>query len=205
MGFYTDQLLPRLQDKLMGAKPLRVARERVCQGLEGVVLEIGFGTGLNLPYYPVTVSKVVAVEPSEVCMRLAQPRIATSPVTVSYGGLTGEQLDLPSSEFDAAVSTWTLCTIPDLGAALAEVRRVLKPGGVFHFIEHGHAPDPKTIGWQERLEPINMRLLGGCHLTRRIAQEIESAGFEMATLDTYYFKGEPKPFGYTYEGRAVSP
>jgi ubiquinone/menaquinone biosynthesis C-methylase UbiE len=125
-------------------------------------------------------------------------------VPVEYGGLTGEHLDLPSHEFDAVLSTWTLCTIPNLGAALAEIRRVLKPGGSLHFVEHGHAPDPKVARMQARLEPLNKRLAGGCHLTRHVPEDIARAGFEVEVLDTYYFTGEPKPMGYTYEGRAVS-
>ena len=204
MGFYRDQLLPRFQDKVMARKPTRAVRARVCEGLSGAVVEVGFGTGLNAPYYPSEVSKVVAVEPSRVCMRIAEPRIARARVPVEYGGLTGERLDLPSGEFDAVLSTWTLCTIPNLQAALAELRRVLKPGGSFHFVEHGHAPDEKAARWQARLEPMNKRLAGGCHLTRRITDEIASAGFQIDQIDTYYFKGEPKPMGYTFEGRAVS-
>src|SRR5207244_5877955 len=141
-------------------------------------------------------------EPSQVCMRLAEPRIARSPVAVESAGLNGEHLDLPSEPFDAVPSTWTLCTIPDHAAALAELRRVLRPGGSFHFVEHGHAPDPGIVRWQERLEPLNKRLAGGCHLTRRISNSIEQAGFEIEHLDTYYFKGEPKIFGSTFEGRA---
>jgi ubiquinone/menaquinone biosynthesis C-methylase UbiE len=205
MGFYAEQVLPRLQDKVMARKPNRAVRARVCEGLAGAVVEIGFGTGLNTRYYPPDVTKVVAVEPSQVCMRIAEPRIAQSPVAVEYGGLTGEQLELPSDAFDAVLSTWTLCTIPNLDAALTELRRVLKPGGAFHFVEHGHAPDKHVVRWQERLEPLNKRLAGGCHLTRRIADDIERGGFRIEKLDTYYFKGEPKPMGYTYEGRAVSP
>jgi ubiquinone/menaquinone biosynthesis C-methylase UbiE len=96
-----------------------------------------------------------------------------------------------------------MCTIPDLSAALGEVRRVLKPGGTLHFVEHGHSPDAKTARWQHRLDPLNQRLAGGCHLTRRICESIEQAGFEMEHLDRYYSEGEPKPWGYTYEGRAV--
>jgi ubiquinone/menaquinone biosynthesis C-methylase UbiE len=203
MGFYQEQLLPRLQDKVMARKPNRAVRARVCEGLHGTVVEIGFGTGLNAPYYPSEVTKVVAIEPSRVCMRIAEPRIADTAVPVEYGGLTGERLDLSPAAFDAVLSTWTLCTIPNLEAALAELRRVLKPGGSFHFVEHGHAPDEKVVHWQERLEPLNRRLAGGCHLTRHISEDIERAGFEIDTLDTYYFKGEPKPMGYTYEGRAV--
>jgi ubiquinone/menaquinone biosynthesis C-methylase UbiE len=168
------------------------------------VVEVGFGTGLNARYYPAAVTKVVAIEPSRVCMRIAQPRIAKSPVPVEYGGLTGEHLDLPSAEFDAVLSTWTLCTIPNLDSALAEMRRILKPGGAFHFVEHGHAPDPKVARWQERLEPLNKRLAGGCHLTRHISEDIQRAGFEIEQIDQYYFEGEPKPMGFTYEGCAVS-
>jgi ubiquinone/menaquinone biosynthesis C-methylase UbiE len=118
-------------------------------------------------------------------------------------GLTGERLDLPSGEFDAVLSTWTLCTIPDLAAALEEIRRVLRPGGSLHFVEHGHAPDPNVASWQRRLEPLQKRLAGGCHLTRRIPETIEHAGFQVDQLDSYYFKGEPKPFSYTFEGRAT--
>src|SRR5216117_2001773 len=125
----------------MARKPNRPVRARVCEGLEGAVVEVGFGTALNAPYYPAEVTKVVAIEPSRVCMRIAEPRIAQSSVPVENGGLTGEHLDLPSAEFD--VSTWTLCTIPNLEAALAEIRRILKRGGSFHFVEHGHAPDER--------------------------------------------------------------
>jgi SAM-dependent methyltransferase len=116
----------------------------------------------------------------------------------------GEKLDLPSGEFDAALSTWTLCTIPNLDAALAEIPRVLKPGGSFHFVEHGHSPDERVARTQARLEPINKCLAGGCHLTRHISEDIERAGFHIEKIETYYFKGEPKPMGYTYEGRAIS-
>jgi ubiquinone/menaquinone biosynthesis C-methylase UbiE len=202
MGFYQEQILPRFQDKVMARKPARSVRARVCAGLLGDVVEVGFGTGLNAPYYPTEVRKVFAVEPSRVCMQLAETRIAQSPVPVESAGLNGEHLDLPSDQFDAVLSTWTLCTIPDLSSALAELRRVLKPGGAFHFVEHGHAPDRNVARWQRRLEPLNKRLAGGCHLTRRISEQIKGAGFEIDQLDAYYFNGEPKPFGYTYEGRA---
>jgi len=178
-------------------------RARVCAGLTGRVLEIGFGTGLNVRYYPAQVTTVLAVEPSRTCMRIAEPRISSSNTVVEHAGLTGEHLDLPSEEVDVALSTWTLCTIPDLSAALGEVRRVLKPGGTLHFVEHGHAPDAKTARWQHRLDPLNQRLAGGCHLTRRISESLEHAGFEMEHLDRYYSEGEPKPWGYTYEGRAT--
>jgi ubiquinone/menaquinone biosynthesis C-methylase UbiE len=203
VGFYQEQLLPWFQDKVMGRKANRAVRARVCADLRGAVVEVGFGTGLNAPFYPDAVTKLVAIEPSNLCMRIAQPRIAATTVPIDFGGLTGERLDLPTREFDAVLSTWTLCTIPDLNAALAEIRRILTPDGSFHFVEHGHAPDDNVIRWQQRLEPINKRVAGGCHLTRPIAHDIERAGFTIEQLDTYYFPGEPKPMGYTYEGRAI--
>jgi ubiquinone/menaquinone biosynthesis C-methylase UbiE len=203
VSFYGDQVLPRLQDKAMNRPGTGEVRARVCAGLTGRVLEIGFGTGLNVRYYPPDVTTVLAVEPSRVCMRIAEPRISSSNTPVELAGLTGERLDLPSEEVDVVLSTWTLCTIPDLPAALGELRRVLKPGGTFHFVEHGHAPDTKTAAWQRRLDPLNQRLAGGCHLTRRISESIAAAGFEMQHLDEYYSEKEPKPWGYTYEGRAV--
>lgn len=203
MGFYRSQVLPRIQNKVMDTKVTRATRARVCEGLHGEVVEIGFGTGLNAYCYPPEVSKVFAVEPSKVCMHLAQPRIAKTSAKVELAGLTGERLDLPSEEFDAVLSTWTLCTIPDMDAALAEVRRVLKPGGTFHFVEHGHSPDEGVARWQRRFEPFSKRIFGGCHLTRKMDERIEQAGFAVGSLDTYYAKGDPKPFGYTFEGRAM--
>ena len=204
MGLYQDRVLPRLQDKVMGRKPYRAIRARGAgEGLSGSVVEIGFGTGLNTPYYPPEVTRAVAIEPSQVCMRIAQPRISKSSVPIEHGGLTGEHLDLPTGEFDAVLSTWTLCTIPDMDAALAEIRRALKPGGSFHFVEHGQAPDDNVVRWQERLEPLNKRLTGGCHLSRPIFGDLQRADFTIEAIKTYYFKGEPKPMAYTYEGRAV--
>ncbi len=203
MGFYQDRILPRFQDRAMARKSTQEPRARACAGLSGDVVEVGFGTGLNALHYPPEVVRVFAVEPSAACMRLAEPRIAKSSARIELAGGNGEHLDLPSDQFDGVLSTWTLCTIPDVAAALGEMRRVLKAGGALHFIEHGHAPDPKVARWQVRLEPINRRLAGGCHLTRDIPQMISDAGFAIEHLDTYYFEGEPKAFGYTFEGRAV--
>jgi ubiquinone/menaquinone biosynthesis C-methylase UbiE len=203
MGFYREQVLPRLLNQAMDTKVEREVRARVCQPLAGEVVEIGFGSGLNAPFYPPAVTKVYAVEPLELSLRLAEPRIAASTAPVELAGLTGEHLDLPSDTFDSILSTWTLCSIPDVDAALDEMRRVLKPGGTFHFVEHGHAPDAGVARWQERLEPLSKRVFGGCHITRRIATSIERAGFTVESVDTYYAKGAPKPWGYTYEGRAT--
>jgi SAM-dependent methyltransferase len=154
----------------MWRKATRAVRTRVCEGLHGDIVEIGFGTGLNAPYYPAEVTKVLAVEPSTVCMQIAEPRINRTSIPVELAGLKGERLDLPSEAFDGVLSSWTLCTIPDLPMALEEIRRVLKPDGCFHFVEHGRAPDASVAEWQRRLEPINKCLAGGCHLTRRISE-----------------------------------
>src|SRR5260370_42355828 len=197
MGFYRDQLLPRLQDKAMDRRATHDVRARVCAGLRGDVVEIGFGTGLNTPYYPTEITKVLAIEPSSVCMRIAEPRIARSSTTVELAGLNGEQLDLPSEAFDAVLSTWTLCTIPNLTSALAELRRVLKPGGWFHFVEHGHAPDLPVARWQRRLEPLNKRLAGGGHPTRKIPETIAGAGVPLKQPQTAHLKGKHQLFRST--------
>lgn len=203
MGVYQDQLLPRLQNKVMDNKNLREVRARVCASLSGDVVEVGFGTGLNARHYPDAVDRIAAVEPSSLCMRIAEPRIAATSASVELAGLNGETLDLPSDEFDAALSTWTLCTIPGVDATLAEIRRVLKPGGTFHFVEHGRAPDAGVARWQARIEPPWKHVAGGCHVTREISNLVERAGFQLDRMQTYYMSGEPKVFGYTFEGVAT--
>jgi ubiquinone/menaquinone biosynthesis C-methylase UbiE len=202
VGFYQDQLLPRFQNKVMDSKEMRKVRTRVCSALWGDVVEVGFGTGLNAPHYPDGVQRIAAVEPSSLCMRIAEPRIAATSAKVDLAGLNGETLELPSDEFDAALSTWTLCTIPDVEAALAEIRRVLKPGGTFHFVEHGRAPDARVARWQARIEPAWKHVAGGCHVTREISDLVERAGFQLDRVHMYYMSGEPKAFGYTFEGVA---
>ena len=182
---------------------MREVRARVCSTLSGSVVEVGFGTGLNAPYYPDGVQRVAAVEPSALCMRIAGPRIAAASATVELAGLDGESLDLPSDEFDSALSTWTLCTIPGVVGALGEIRRVLKPGGSFHFVEHGRSPDARVARWQTRVEPAWRRVAGGCHVTRRIPDLVEQAGLRIERMQTYSMDGEPKVFGYTFEGVAT--
>src|SRR3954454_12420377 len=205
MGAYADHVLPRLINVSCGSKQARPLRERVCAGLRGEVLEIGFGTGHNVPFYPDAVERVAAVEPSALSCKLAQDRVAASPVTVEQSGLDGQSLPFADDSFDAALSTWTLCTIPDPGLALAEVRRVLRPGGELHFIEHGLAPDDDVQRWQRRLEPLNKRVAGGCHLTRPIVELLESAGFTVEDVDVFYEKGAPKSMGAVSLGVAASP
>lgn len=202
MGLWGRHVVPRIVDVACGTKQAHEVRERVCAGLAGEVLEIGFGSGLNLPHYPPAVMRVLAVEPSDVGLRLARDRIAASPIEVQRTGLDGQALPLDDASVDNALSTWTLCTIPDAVAALAEVRRVLRPGGRLHFAEHGLAPDARVVRWQHRLEPVQRRVAGGCHLTRPITRLLVDAGFTVDRLDNSYEKGTPKPFGYLYEGVA---
>jgi ubiquinone/menaquinone biosynthesis C-methylase UbiE len=204
MGLYATRILPRFMNSVMNSEENREIRSRVCSDLAGTVVEIGFGSGLNAPHLPEAVADVHAIEPSARSFEIAGERIAASHATFHRAGLTGERIDLPSESADAVLSTWTLCTIPDVAAALAEVRRVLKPGGALHFVEHGISPDAKTARQQRRLEPLNKKLLGGCHLTRDIPAIIGAAGFEIADLRAFAHPKEPKPFGWTFEGRATA-
>jgi ubiquinone/menaquinone biosynthesis C-methylase UbiE len=205
MGFYGERILPRVIDVVMDNKAMRKGRRKVCAGLHGRVVEIGFGSGLNVPHYPTDIERVDAVEPSDRAVRLAAKRLDASPVEVEIVGLDGQRLTADDDTFDAALSTWTLCTIPDVAAALAEVRRVLKPGGTFHFVEHGAAPDEGVLRWQHRLDPVQRKLAGGCHLSRPIRDLVEAAGFEIEDLETGYVPMTPKPWGYEYLGRARKP
>lgn len=205
MGIYTDRVLPRLIDAACGSRQAAVLRRRVCAELAGTVVEIGFGSGLNVPFYPPGVRRVDAVEPSDSGWRLARARLSVSPVPVLRSGLDGQALPFADATFDAAVSTWTLCTIPDPDAALREVRRVLRPGGVLRFAEHGLAPDEDVRRWQRRLEPLQRRVAGGCRLTRRIPDLLTGAGFTLAELDVFYEEGTPRFVGAMSLGVAVAP
>ncbi|RNL78991.1 class I SAM-dependent methyltransferase [Nocardioides marmorisolisilvae] len=193
MGFYGDHVVPRIVNVACGNKELRQYRDRVCAGLSGEVIEVGFGSGLNVPSYPASIARVTAIEPADLGWRLAADRLAASDVPVERAGLDGQSLPFEDDTFDSAVSTWTLCTIPDAGQALRELRRVLKPGGTLHFVEHGLAPDEGVQTWQHRLEPLNKRIAGGCHLSRPIADLVTGAGFTMKELDEFYAPGAPKP------------
>ncbi|MFC3435768.1 class I SAM-dependent methyltransferase [Nocardia seriolae] len=204
VGIYEDRVLPRLVDMCCGTKYLNAERKRVCAGLHGRVLEIGFGSGRNVPFYPDTVTSVSVVEPADLGWRMAAERVAASAIPVQRSGLDGQHLPFADNSFDSALSTWTLCTIPDVESALAEVRRVLVPGGTFHFVEHGLAPDPSVVKWQNRLNPIQKAVAGGCHLNRDIRGLVESAGFEIRDIDRYYQQDGPKPWSALSLGTAVA-
>jgi ubiquinone/menaquinone biosynthesis C-methylase UbiE len=195
MGVYSEQVLPRIIDVGCNMKASHPQRRRVCEGLAGDVVEIGFGSGLNVPFYPTAVTQVTAVEPADVGWKLAGKRLRKTRVPVHRAGLEAEALPFPDGRFDAALSTWTMCTIPDIAAALRELRRVLKPDGKLHFVEHGLAPDEGVRVWQHRLEPVQKRLFGGCHLTRPIVELLKDGGFAISELDVYYEEGAPKFLG----------
>lgn len=201
MGFYEDRLLPRLIDFALGTAEHQKVRRRVAAGLEGVTVEIGFGSGLNVPWYPSAVKHVWAVDPAMRGRVLAAERLAASSTPVEFAGLDGQKLVFDDRSADSALSTWTLCTIPDARVALAEIRRVLKPGGRLHFVEHGLAPDAGVAKWQRRLNGLQMKIAGGCQLQRQIAELVESSGFELERLENYYLPG-PRVLTYTYEGVA---
>jgi ubiquinone/menaquinone biosynthesis C-methylase UbiE len=204
MGLYRDQVLPRIVDLAMRGGDLEEVRARVAAGLDGEVLEIGFGSGLNIPFYPAELTHVWAVDPAAVGRKLAAKRAAACAVPIEYIGLDAERLPVDDASADHVLSTWTLCTIPDPMVALAEIIRVLRPGGAFHFVEHGRSPDAKVARTQDRLNPLQRRVFGGCNLNRPIDHLVTASGLELTRLETYYMKG-PRAMEYTFEGIAVRP
>jgi ubiquinone/menaquinone biosynthesis C-methylase UbiE len=203
MGLWSERVVPLITENACNTAEMKPYRQRLCANLEGDVLEIGFGSGHNLEYLPAQVHGLWAVEPSERSRRYAESRVAASSIPVTQAGLDGQSLQLPDDRFDNALSTFTLCTIPDPVAALREVRRVLKPGGHFHFVEHGRSPDAKVARFQQRWDPVQRRLFAGCHVSRAIPDLLEQAGFTITELTNSQLKG-PKSFGYIYEGIAVT-
>ncbi len=187
---------------MKAAAPLR---ERVCDGLQGEVVEIGFGSGLNVPFYPDSLRRVAAVEPADLGWKLAAKRLRASSIPVERSGLDGQSLPFEDDTFDTALSTWTMCTIPEIEQALGEIRRVLTPGGTLRFVEHGLAPDEGVRRCQHRLEPMQKRVFGGCHLTREIPDLLRDAGFEVTELDVFYEDRAPKFIAANSLGAAVSP
>lgn len=203
MGIYDRWVLPRLVHLTCRSGPAMRQRRKVVPGLQGRVLELGFGSGLNLPLYEADrVERLWALEPSEEMWKLARDRVAGSPVPVERLATGAEEIPLPEAAVDEVLVTYTLCTIPDVAAALAEVRRVLVPGGRLVFCEHGAAPDPSVRRWQDRIDPLWTRLAGGCHLNRSTPALLEAAGFQVRELSSMYLPGW-RPASYNVWGFAV--
>lgn len=201
MNLYERYLLPRLIDLAMRNPEATRYRKKMIPATNGRVLEFGAGSGLNLPFYGAGVSELIALDPSEELAAMARRKRAPAGFPVEYLARSAEEIPIENRSIDTVVTTWTLCTVPDALRALREARRVLKPGGVLIFVEHGLAPDPGVQRWQRRLNPMWRPMAGGCNLDRRIDQLIREAGFDIPDLANKYLKG-PRPFTYTYFGHA---
>ncbi len=207
MRIWDERVVPVLVDKLLSTGPVHKERRAVCAGLSGSVLEVGFGSGLNITHYPAAVTEIAAVEPSDRGWELSAARRTSSSLPISRIGLDGESIAAQDQSFDHALITFSLCTIPDASRALTEVRRLVRPGGSLAFLEHGHSPDLAVARWQARLDPIEKRIAGGCHLTRNVPALIEGAGLTIDALETKYLPGPRamRPWGYVYRGTATIP
>jgi ubiquinone/menaquinone biosynthesis C-methylase UbiE len=199
MGFYHDHIVPHLVNLAMRNRLLKAYRERTVSRAEGRVLEIGIGSGMNLPFYTDRATEILGLEPHPKLLEMALQKSHRDRTRLIEG--SAESIPLVSASIDAVVTTWTLCTIPDIARALSEIRRVLSPGGQLLLVEHGLAPDERVRKWQHRLTPLWKRLAGGCHLDRPILELVKSAGFRMNHLETGYMQG-PKPMIFMYEGVA---
>ena len=203
MGFYERVVLPRFLEFACSLKPIRYQRQKVLPRARGRVLEVGMGTGLNLPFYdPAKVELVWGLEPSQEMRRRAEPRAAEVPFEVRFLDLPGEEIPLENNSVDTVLLTFTLCSIPGAREALEQMRRVLKPGGELVFCEHGEAPDESVRRWQHRIEPFWKKIAGGCHITRPIPQLIEEAGFKITEQDRMYIPGTAKILAFQYWGSA---
>ena len=204
MGWWEQHVVPRLVDLSLSQPPVMERRARVCVGLSGRVIEIGFGSGLNLACLPDEVRSLDAVEPSEVAWSRSAQRRREAPLEVARIGLDGQAIAAPDASYDAALVTFSLCTIPDAGRSLGELRRVLRPGAPLHFLEHGLVPDDGVRRWQRRLDPLQGVVCGGCHLTRDPVALAEAAGFTIVDAESgYVVPGPGRPWGYVTRGRAL--
>lgn len=202
MGFYAQHIFPRLMDWGMKRRLFQEERAQALAPVHGDVLEIGFGTGLNLPHYPALIARLTAVDPMQALPERVAERCRAVSFPVQFVPVTAETLPFDDGRFDCAVSTWTLCTIPDPIAALHEVKRVLKPGGLFLFTEHGRSDDRRIAVWQDRLNPLQNVVACGCNLNRRIDHLIQAAGLTLDRLDRFELPGVPRVAGTMYRGQA---
>jgi SAM-dependent methyltransferase len=203
MGWWNDQVVPHIVDATLRGREIDELRSMACEGLHGRVLEIGFGSGLNVPWYPEAVTQIDVVDPSDVAWEKSADRRLRTTIPIGRIGRDAERLGVADATYDAALVTFTLCTIPDPEAALREVRRVLKPGASLHFLEHGASQDPNVLKWQRRLEPFQRRIAGGCHLTRDPGVLTENAGLTVRTVERGPLPGGPRAFTEGYVGEAV--
>ncbi len=202
MVLYAKHVLPRFIDVAMRNPETTRLRAEWLPRARGDVLEVGIGSGLNLPFYSSEVRRIYGVDPSMELQRMARARLVANPIEVEFLTQSAEKpLPLPEASVDTAVLTWTLCSIPNATAALRQIKRALRPNGQLIFLEHGRAPDRRVCAWQDRLTPVWKRIAGGCHLNRKIDDLIKSAGFQIAELTTSYLPG-PRPMTYTYQGLA---
>jgi ubiquinone/menaquinone biosynthesis C-methylase UbiE len=202
-NWYERHVLPYIIDIGCGIKPVRLQREKVVPLANGRVLEIGIGTGLNLEHYDKSrVANIIGLDPGLELHRLAQRRVRRAGLPVQLVGLSAEKIPFDDGSFDSVLVTYSLCTIPDVAAALKEMHRVLAPGGRLIFSEHGLAPDASVRRWQERLTPVWSKVFGGCHLNRDIPGLIQAAGFQSADIQGMYLPG-PRPVTYNYWGTAI--
>jgi ubiquinone/menaquinone biosynthesis C-methylase UbiE len=202
MSFYDRRILPHVINLAMSNRELLPYRERVLSAARGRVLEIGIGSGLNLPFYGANVEEILGLDPATRLIAMARRAANRSKTAVTFIAGSAEAIPIADRSVDTVLTTWTLCSIPNAVGALREMRRVLKPGGQLLFVEHGLAPEENVRKWQHRLTPIWKRIGGGCHLDRPIGALVESAGFRITRLDTGYMKG-PRPMTFLYEGRAA--
>lgn len=203
MGFYSNVLFPWGMNWLMSGEPFDSQRQLLLADVSGEVLELGFGSGLNLPHYPGSVHELAAVDPNPGMRRYAEPRIAASRIKVTRCELSGEALPMADASFDTVVSTWTLCSIEHVERALFEVCRVLRPAGRFVFLEHGLSHEPAEQRWQHYLNPLQKVIGDGCHLDRDIRALVEQAGFSSVEIENFYLDRTPRLVGYMYKGVAV--
>jgi len=202
MGFYDEKILPRFINLACSSKPTTKQREKIVPRAEGDVLEIGFGSGLNVPYYDKQkVRKVFGLEPSEGMRKLAADKVAESEIDIEFIDLPGDEIPLDANSVDTVLVTYTLCTIPNVAAALEGMRRVLKPGGVLLYCEHGKAPDASVLRWQNRLNPAWEKIGGGCNINRDIPALIEDNGFIITSDERMYVPG-PRILSYNFWGSA---
>ena len=204
MGLYSSYIFPRLMDWVMSGEEFHRWRALLLQDAQGETLEIGLGTGLNLPHYPQTVSLLHAVDPASLLPDRVRQRVKSASFPIHITRVSAETLPFADRTFDCVVSTWTLCTIPDPITALMEIRRVLKPTGRYLFLEHGRSKSERIAAWQDRLNPIQ-RIVGcGCNLNRRIDQLISQAGLCITNLDRFQMEGIPRLAAEMYRGVASS-